>query len=223
MLFKLIEGQDFFELNPEARAIKEFNERTSQQMWVVSLVADYESPLRQKSEKDRREIAVGIAGYKKEADGKRFDKNARNIIEGKVPTVELAIAKYRELQYDEDQEMLQAVNSQIQEAMSIMTMDKEESCKVTNTKVSKDGKKETEEYTDHVQRVKLVKEAINLGKSLAELKKTKQELIAMIAAKGDTRLDITTYTSADLPLDDDSGLNTLELFMASKGSKRDNE
>lgn len=223
MLFKLIEGQDFFELNPEARAIKEFSERTSQQMWVVSLVADYESPLRQKSEKDRREIAVGIAGYKKEADGKRFDKNARNIIEGKVPTVELAIAKYRELQYDEDQEMLQAVNSQIQEAMSIMTMDKEEACVVKNEKVAKDGSKSTEEYVDQVQRVKLVKEAINLGKGLAELKKTKQDLIAIIAAKGDTRLDITTYTSADLPLDDDSGLNTLELFMASKGSKRDQE
>lgn len=223
MLFKLIEGQDFFELNPEARAIKEFSERTSQQMWVVSLVADYESPLRQKSEKDRREIAVGIAGYKKEADGKRFDKNARNIIEGKVPTVELAIAKYRELQYDEDQEMLQAVNSQIQEAMSIMTMDKEEACVVKNEKVAKDGSKSTEEYVDQVQRVKLVKEAINLGKGLAELKKTKQDLIAIIAAKGDTRLDITTYTSADLPLDDESGLNALELFMASRGAKRDQE
>ena len=102
-------------------------------------------------------------------------------IEGKVPTVELAIAKYRELQYDEDQEMLQAVNSQIQEAMSIMTMDKEEACVVKNEKVAKDGSKSTEEYVDQVQRVKLVKEAINLGKGLAELKKTKQDLIAIIA------------------------------------------
>jgi hypothetical protein len=223
VLFKLIEGKDFFELNPEALAIKEFGDRTSQQMWVVALVADYESPLRQKSERDRREIAVGIAGYKKEADGKRFDKNGRNVIEGKVPTIELAIAKYREIQYDEDQEMLKAVNSQIQEAMSIMTMDKEEACIVKNEKVAKDGTKSTEEYVDQVQRVKLVKEAINLGKGLEELKKTKQGLIAIIAAKGDTRLDITTYTSADLSPESDSELNTLEQFMASRGAKRDNE
>jgi hypothetical protein len=119
--------------------------------------------------------------------------------------------------------MLQAVNSQIQEAMSIMAMDKEEACKVNTTKVSKDGKKETEEYIDQVQRVKLVKEAMNLGKGLAELKKTKKDLIDIINAKGDTKLDITTYTSADIDISDDSGQNTLEQFMAKRIEKNDTD
>src|SRR5690606_28613191 len=106
--------KDFFELNPGAKAIEEFNKCSSRQMFFVCLVADrdYDSPLRTLPERTRREKAVVIAGYPRE--GNRPDKNARNLINGKVESVEAAITKYYEIQFDEDKAMLHAINAQIQ-------------------------------------------------------------------------------------------------------------
>src|SRR5690606_33929230 len=97
MLFKLEDDKDFFDLNPGAKIIPEFKDRSSNQMIFISLVADRESPLRTIPEDKRRVKAAEIAGYVgREKDG-RYDKNHRNLVEGKVEFVEKAIVKYREL------------------------------------------------------------------------------------------------------------------------------
>jgi hypothetical protein len=104
MLFKVIAGKDIFDLNPELRAIQEFENLTSRQMLYVILAVDYKSPFRKLAPLDRKAKAAQEAGWKMEADGKRLDMNGRNLVNGKVASVERAIKKYNMLQKNEDYE-----------------------------------------------------------------------------------------------------------------------
>jgi hypothetical protein len=45
MLFHVISGRDFFEENPGARAVPEFEACTSREMSYVALMTDYDTPL----------------------------------------------------------------------------------------------------------------------------------------------------------------------------------
>jgi hypothetical protein len=217
MLFKLRHDEDIFALNPELAAIKEFEQLTPVQMTAVALIADYGSPLRSLPDKDRRAKAAEIAGYGME--GTRLNRNGRSIVYGEVASVERAIKKYREIQYDEDKAMLEAIESQIQEAMELMAMDKKEACRISKVTTKKDGTSTSEEYIDSVAAVKLASEAIKLGTRLHELKETKAKLLAIIN-KDETQLGITTYTSADISLDETAeDKSTLDLFMEKDGTK----
>lgn len=114
MLFKVEKGKSIFELNPELKAVTAFAELTDRQMAYVVLVADYKTPFRKISLEDKKYHAAIEAGFKLEKDGKRLDMNARNLIAGKVPSVEAAIQYYREtLQKDEDYESLLSVGTLI--------------------------------------------------------------------------------------------------------------
>jgi hypothetical protein len=106
MLFKVQHGKDVFELNPELKAISEFEPLTGRQMVYVILSTDYKSPFRKLTTADRKTRAAVEAGYKYDKTGKRLDTNGRNIIQGKNAAVEKAIKKYRILQKDEDYESL---------------------------------------------------------------------------------------------------------------------
>lgn len=225
--------KDFFEMNPGALAIPEFSVLSSNQMFAVTLIADrdFDSPLRTLSEKDRREKAVLIAGYKREADGKRPDKNARNIIDGKVASVEEALKKYYEIQYDEEKAMLSSLNAQIKEAIHLMQMDKREACKVVKTKYNKVQKETTkEEYVDMAMVVKLTSDAMKIGIPLQELKKTRDSLQRELE-KSSPIDNLMTGTVSDIissdeeefgDSDNDNGLTTLDKYMQKQRTvKRD--
>src|SRR5688572_18727616 len=171
-------GREFFELNPGAEAVAEFNKCTTRQMFFVCLVADRDSdsPLRTLPENARRTKAAEIVGYPTE-DGKRLDKNGRNAVGGKVETIENAIIKYRELQYDETEDMLQAMDTQIQETLYMMKVNKEDLCTVETTSVAKDGTKTTKKSINGQMLIMLIKEAGKLAKELPALRAAKNELL----------------------------------------------
>lgn len=210
MLFKVHYDKDFHELNPEASAIEEFAKATSQQMMAVALIADYQSPFRTLPEAERRDKAARAAGYKLEKDGKRLDSNGRMVVYKKVNTIEKAIEKYREIQYNEQQAMLEAIDAQIQEAMEMMKMDK-------NEVVKKSTVKNGAEIKEYYSPMDLAEKAIKLGKNLAELRETKQKITETIHKDKDVVLD--TFTTTDIPevLDDsDQPLSTLDMMMMAK-------
>ena len=213
MLFKVHYQKDFHELNPDASAIEEFGRLTSRQMMATALIADYESPFRTLPEKERRTQAAKAAGYGLEKDGKRLDSNGRSVVDKKVPNIEVAIAKYREIQYNEQQAMLEAVDAQIQEAMDIMKMDKNEVVKKTISK----GDSVIKEYYSPME---LTERAMKISKGLPELRKTKEEILNTIQKDTEVVLDVPT---ADMQNDDSEGpLSTLDLIM-SKRIKNDTE
>ncbi len=113
MLFKVESSKDVFELNPELKAIEEFERLTARQMVYIILATDYRSPFRKQSIEERKHQSAIAAGYKLETTGKRLDNNARNLVQGKVGNVEAGIKKYRELQRDEDYETLLSLSSLI--------------------------------------------------------------------------------------------------------------
>lgn len=222
MLFKvhsdLATEDKFFEMNPGALAIEEFNKCTSRQMFFVCLIADrdYDSPFRTLPERTRRERAVVTAGYPME--GNRPDKNGRNLISGKVERVEAAIAKYRELQYDEDRAMRDALDAQIQEALLAIAANKEDKAKVVKTTKNKAGETIKEEYVDAKMVIALRAESVNLAKSLPALKKARTELLATMDT-GSALDNVITHTSQDLAdLDEDEDLidagggSTLDMY-----------
>ena len=185
------------------------------QMTVVCLVADHGSPLRTLPDRERREKACEIAGYKFEEGTGRLAKNARDIVYGKIKVVEVAIAKYREIQYDETRDMLEAIDAQIQEAISMMKMDKFEACTVKKTRILGNGDQTVEEYVDNIQAVKLAESAMKLGGRLSELKEQKETLLSTI--KNETQIEITTYTSSDIDgASLTEGQSVLDTFMQNK-------
>lgn len=106
MLFKVQKGKDVFELNPQLKAIEEFEPLTARQMEYVILAFDYKTPFRKLEWAERKKQAALEAGYKLEKGAKRLDINGRNTVEGKVPAIEKARKKYDTLQKDEDYESL---------------------------------------------------------------------------------------------------------------------
>lgn len=226
--FKDATGREFFEINQGAEAIEEFNRCTSRQMFFVCLVADrdLDSPLRTLPEVTRRTKAAEIAGWPFE-DGKRLDKNGRNLVAGKVESVEAAIVKYREIQYDENEDMLLAVDSQIQEAIYMMKANKEELCTIVEKKVYKGkegGVSTTTETTrvDGKMLVQMIKDSMKLGAGLAELKLTREKLASMLPKTNTVLDDLTTYTSNDFTAEELGEIeqSTIDIVMA---KKRDQE
>ncbi len=209
---------DFFDMNPGARAIKEFNDCTSRQMFFVCLVADtaWDSPLRSLPEPERRKQATQVAGWGMEDD--RPDKNARNLIAGKVLSVEEAIKAYRKNQYDEDKAMWEATDAQIKEIITMMSRDKQEACKIVKTKYN-DKTKETvtTEYVDQVMASKLALEATKLGVQLPVLKEARQKLAENVRVSVPID-DVLLHTGDDLDGDGvgDAEMSLLDIHMAKK-------
>lgn len=192
MLVRVIHGQDIFELNPQLRAVQEFNALdSSRQMSFVALVADYETPWKHKHGKERREAVAKEIGYPLEKDGKRLDKNGREIVSGKLPKVEAAILKYRELCFHEDKEMEDAFSKQIQNITRLM-----------NVEISVDEK-------DLGVSMDMVEKSSKLAKLLPEMKKSKNEVMKLIYNEVPEKTEGTPNTELE-----DSGvhLNALERY-----------
>lgn len=210
MLFKVNSSlkeageREFFDLNPGASAITEFDCLTTRQMFFVCLVADRDSdsPLRTLPETPRRTKAAIIVGYPLE-DGVRLDKNGRNVVAGKVESIEIAIKKYRELQYDESEALEQALDAQVQEVIYMMTVDKEELCTIlTTTTNKKTGDVTTEKKIDGKMMVALIRESMKLGAGLPELKEARDKIRSMRPKVDSPISDIMTYTAGDLSHED---------------------
>jgi len=206
MLYKLVASEDPFDLNPGIRAIEAYNKLTGQQFFFVSLVSDsdWDNPVRTLPEKTKREKAAKIAGYGME--GKRPDKNARNMINGKIESVERAILEYRSLQYDEDKVNLDLINTQIER---------------TQTLIRDYDSKLKDENID--ARFDYANKAIKLTLELTKLIEKKKELITLIQKKEPVKVAVSTYTAADLtpqegdePDEDEEGMSTIDKVMAQK-------
>lgn len=127
MLFKVVANEDFFDTNPEARAIPEFCDCTSREMKYVALMHDYLSPFRDLPvNEDKYEQVLLTAGFKKEPDGSRLDKNARIVMTGKQKRVQQAIGKYNTMQYDVSRETLKVVDAHIEQIRSFIRKKKDD-------------------------------------------------------------------------------------------------
>ncbi len=111
--FKLSDNP-IMEDNPEFSAIPEFARLTERQLRYVMLVDFHGSPLRLMKPEDRRYRAALMAGYKLEKDGKRLDVNGRNVIQGKDGSIEAARRVLTDIQYDNEWELMGALNTQIE-------------------------------------------------------------------------------------------------------------
>lgn len=156
MLFKLISSKDVFELNPQLKAIPEFERLTDRQMKYVILATDYKSPYRKLSPEERRLQAVISAGYKFEKNDNRLDMNGRNVVDGKVGSIVAAVAQYNKMQKDEDYETLLSLSnliSQIRQFNNKPDKDKDELKAAVDMNVKKldllmETKKKLEEILD---------------------------------------------------------------------------
>lgn len=119
MLFRIEQGKDFFDLNPEAKAIEEFGRCTARQMDYVALATDYKTPFRKLSIEERKYQAAMTAGYKLEKNGKTLDTNTRNLLNDKVGNVVAAIKKYKELMRDEDREIDLSIGKLIEDIRAL--------------------------------------------------------------------------------------------------------
>jgi hypothetical protein len=205
MLYKIRDGVSVFDDNPELLAIPEFTKLLStthlvedgardRRMRYVILVADRRSPLRSLPEKARKEKAAQISGYGME--GNRLDKNARNLVSGAVEAVEQAISKYRELQYDENQDKLDSTNKLIR----------------TNLTFIDSVNNRTEEQKKDKQYGKDLELANKLSKQLPELEEAKQKLEQLLQITTEQKPEITTYTSLDLEGEETTSEENLSLI-----------
>lgn len=204
MLFKLVHGVDPFELNPGALALEAYKTLTASQFIFTCLVADsdHDNPLRLLPERQRREKAAKVAGYGYEAGGKRFDRNARDIINGKIERVEKAIVEYHANQYDADKANLEAVLRQIEEARLLAKEDRVALAK---------------RLGDPELAYKLAERAIKLTNALPGLIETRDTLIKLIKEKEPVQMNILTGTAADLagiPEEDGEGeeMSTIDRY-----------
>lgn len=216
MLFKLHHDKSPYELNDGLKAIKEFAYLSDRQFTAVALFTDYESPLRKLPEIKRREQAAIIAGWPME--GKRLDKNGRNFVDGKVSSIEVAIKKYRAIQFDKDKETLAGIDRQIHEIMEIVKEDKTKAA--SKVIVSKEGNRT--EIVDQELRYKLVDAATKMAKTLPDLYKSRKEMLDLIGQK-ENPPDLPTFTASDVTEGDDEvadeNLSTVDQYMIKHGRR----
>jgi len=215
--YKLIAGSDPFEINPGLKAVEKYNKLTDRQMFFVLLVADpsKDNPLKTLSGRERRERAAILAGYPLEADGKRLDKNGRNLVAGKIESVEEAIEEFKKNTYNEREKSREALRKQIAEIREFLIQDKRLPITDKNG-IVKNDKGEEIWVTDQ----KGLKLAAELAKELPSLEKALNELESLDPI--DTKFEGTTYTSADIPdeVAADQTLSLLDQFHESNREKK---
>lgn len=118
----VLDKRPVFESNPEFLAIPEFEALTERQIRYVMLVDWFKTPLRLMKLDDRKHKAAIMSGYKMEKDGARLDVNARNLVNGKTSKVEAARKIMLEIQYDEEADLLDAINTQIQQIIVFLRL-----------------------------------------------------------------------------------------------------
>lgn len=167
MLVKITD-KDIREDNDWIDAIPAFRPLTSKQLKYIALTYDFDTPLKQLSLQDRKEQAAENAGYSRE-NAKRMDKNARNLMNGKVESVEEAIPVYKGMLRDIDREALEAYDTNLENYMEQMKKkpDSKEDWDI-NTKV-------TAQYEKLLIGRKRIMENLNLRADFVEEEKETDE------------------------------------------------
>ena len=111
----IVSKNDIREDNPFIDAVPQFEVCSSRELKYIFLTYDYKSPYKGLSHKDRQQRAAVAAGFKKEKGRSILDRNARKTINGEIPKVQAAIIEFAEMQYDLDEEILEAINVQIEQ------------------------------------------------------------------------------------------------------------
>src|SRR5690606_5739269 len=78
--------------------------------------------LRMMKIEDRKLKAALMVGYKLEKGGSRPDVNTRNVIDGKVGSIEAARKVMKEIQFDFDRDLLDTINFQIEEIKAFLRL-----------------------------------------------------------------------------------------------------
>jgi hypothetical protein len=113
-LFRVEHNKNIFDLNPEAKSISEFAYLTDKMFKCLVFFADYKSPFRQKPKDERFTMAALQAGYKVDSHHQtQLEKRARLIFGEQNEYWNAAYRKYMDLQHDEDREMLQLVDTHL--------------------------------------------------------------------------------------------------------------
>jgi len=102
------------ENNPWIGAYDQLKDLTNRQLLYIALAHDYHTPLRTLNVIERKQKAAVLAGYRMEKSGKRLDKNARDVTDGKNDAIEAGIYAYIASLGDQDRETLEAFDTQIQ-------------------------------------------------------------------------------------------------------------
>jgi hypothetical protein len=118
MLYK-VTNSSLFKDNPELSTIKEFASIPDKILKWVFLVYDYEGPYRKLPLKERREFAAKKHLFT-ESGRTKMDKYVKEMLETGIPEVNHAIATFKEIQYDEDRETLNALDEAIRDLRSVL-------------------------------------------------------------------------------------------------------
>lgn len=120
MIFTVTD-KDFFKENPWAKGVKEFNSLSSMEMKYIALVYDIQSPLvRGRLPLNERKLkAIDIAGFEPTPKG-RPSKQVSDLMEVRTTEIAKAINKYKEIQFDEDLDTLEAYSDQLQEFKELL-------------------------------------------------------------------------------------------------------
>lgn len=176
MYYKLIAGQDIFELNPGLRAVPGFTGLTDMQMKFICLMCDpsQDNPVRTLQGRQKREKAALLAGYRQEPGDTRLDRNARNVADGKVRSIEEGIDLFKSLHYDEKIDTYESMVFQINEIRDFLKSKK------NNSPVK-------------------MKQAIYLGAKLPELVEAKQKIEQLLNINPTLKPELgATFTAVDV-------------------------
>jgi hypothetical protein len=115
VIYKIRHNVSIFEDNPGLLAVEKFEKLEDRHMKFVCLVCDpsYDNPVRTLPERERREKAAILVGYPLE-DGKRLNRNGRDLVAGNKATVEAAIEEFRKLHFDDKQDTLETTRALIE-------------------------------------------------------------------------------------------------------------
>ena len=210
MLFRVHPERNPFEDNPGLEAVPAFNRLEPMQMRFVILFADpsKDNPIRTLAGRERRERAAILAGYKLEPNGKRLARNGREVVYGRVDSIEEAIEEFKKNYYDEKAHNREALKKQIAEIREFLTSDKRTPMLNKQGQIIMD-KHGNELYETDQKGLKL---AVELGVKLPELEKALAELEAY---EPEPKYEGLTGTIADLPedvLEESGDLPEIELF-----------
>jgi len=130
MIYKVTKDP-LFETNPGLASNAIFKECTERELRYIFLLYDIESPFIKMRFVDRKAKAALEAGYRKEKDGKRFDKNARQVLDGKTRRVNAAIQEFKTIQLaaNTNYAVLAALKAQIDRTITFIETASSESAK----------------------------------------------------------------------------------------------
>ena len=163
MLFKVDLDKSVKELNTSIDTIPEFQKISDRNLKYIFLVYDYDTPYKQLPIGQRKEKVALTVGFRLEKGRNIFDKNARDIMNGKNRPIERAIKAFKELIYDSDRETLQSIEDLI-----------------NNIK---------DDIRNPGKNPKELKDKADLAQKLPVLSRTKKELAQILDVRDESPLD----------------------------------